>query len=109
MLTDACAVPVPVVLLRSSLILVMHARIADLQRACADYRQGGRRHDGQRGCRPRTDRRLHADQIQVFDVAVDNIYATPVLPDDIVSSRYEDLIVVSPDIGGVVRARSLNN
>ena len=51
---------------------------------------------------------LHADQIQgFFDVAVDNIYATPVLLDDIVSSRYEDLIVVSPDIGGVVRARAI--
>ncbi|MGB0966033.1 MAG: ribose-phosphate pyrophosphokinase [Litorivicinus sp.] len=51
---------------------------------------------------------LHADQIQgFFDVAVDNIYATPVLLDDITQSRYEDLIVVSPDIGGVVRARAI--
>lgn len=51
---------------------------------------------------------LHADQIQgFFDVAVDNIYATPVLLDDIQKSRYEDLIVVSPDIGGVVRARAI--
>lgn len=51
---------------------------------------------------------LHADQIQgFFDVAVDNIYATPVLLDDIQQSRYEDLIVVSPDIGGVVRARAI--
>ena len=51
---------------------------------------------------------LHADQIQgFFDVAVDNIYATPVLLDDITQSRYENLIVVSPDIGGVVRARAI--
>ena len=51
---------------------------------------------------------LHADQIQgFFDVAVDNIYATPVLLEDIQASRYEDLIVVSPDIGGVVRARAI--
>ena len=51
---------------------------------------------------------LHADQIQgFFDVAVDNIYATPVLLDDITRCRYEDLIVVSPDIGGVVRARAI--
>ncbi|MGB0957391.1 MAG: ribose-phosphate pyrophosphokinase [Litorivicinus sp.] len=51
---------------------------------------------------------LHADQIQgFFDVAVDNIYATPVLLDDITQSRYENLLVVSPDIGGVVRARAI--
>ncbi len=50
---------------------------------------------------------LHADQIQgFFDVPVDNIYATPVLLGDIQSQRFENLIVVSPDIGGVVRARA---
>ena len=51
---------------------------------------------------------LHADQIQgFFDVAVDNIYATPVLLDDINRCRYDNLMVVSPDIGGVVRARAI--
>ncbi len=51
---------------------------------------------------------LHADQIQgFFDIPVDNIYASPVLLSDLKSKRYEDLIVVSPDVGGVVRARAL--
>jgi ribose-phosphate pyrophosphokinase len=51
---------------------------------------------------------LHADQIQgFFNIPVDNIYASPVLMSDLQSKRYEDLVVVSPDIGGVVRARAL--
>jgi len=51
---------------------------------------------------------LHADQIQgFFDMPVDNIYASPVLLTDLKSKSYRDLIVVSPDVGGVVRARAL--
>src|SRR3989338_1347478 len=51
---------------------------------------------------------LHADQIQgFFDLPVDNIYAAPVLLGDIWKQRHEDRIVVSPDVGGVVRARAL--
>ena len=51
---------------------------------------------------------LHADQIQgFFDIPVDNIYASPVLLSDVKSKNYKDLIVVSPDVGGVVRARAL--
>jgi ribose-phosphate pyrophosphokinase len=51
---------------------------------------------------------LHADQIQgFFDIPVDNIYASPVLLADLKSKDYRDLIVVSPDVGGVVRARAL--
>lgn len=51
---------------------------------------------------------LHAEQIQgFFDVPVDNIYGSPVLIDDIARQNYENLIVVSPDIGGVVRARAV--
>jgi ribose-phosphate pyrophosphokinase len=51
---------------------------------------------------------LHADQIQgFFDIPVDNIYASPVLLSDLQGKRYEDLVVVSPDVGGVVRARAL--
>ncbi len=51
---------------------------------------------------------LHADQIQgFFDIPVDNIYATPVLVDDITRKFKEDFIVVSPDVGGVVRARAM--
>lgn len=51
---------------------------------------------------------LHADQIQgFFDIPVDNIYATPVLIHDILQQRIENLTVVSPDIGGVVRARAV--
>lgn len=51
---------------------------------------------------------LHADQIQgFFDIPVDNIYATPVLLDDIERNFHDDFIVVSPDVGGVVRARAI--
>ncbi|AQZ97373.1 ribose-phosphate pyrophosphokinase [Comamonas kerstersii] len=51
---------------------------------------------------------LHADQIQgFFDIPVDNIYASPVLLGDLKQKQYDDLIVVSPDVGGVVRARAL--
>ncbi|MFZ1181378.1 MAG: ribose-phosphate pyrophosphokinase [Herbaspirillum sp.] len=51
---------------------------------------------------------LHADQIQgFFDIPVDNIYASPVLLGDLVSKEYDGLLVVSPDVGGVVRARAL--
>lgn len=51
---------------------------------------------------------LHADQIQgFFDIPVDNIYATPILINDIQQQRIENLTVVSPDIGGVVRARAV--
>jgi len=51
---------------------------------------------------------LHADQIQgFFDCPVDNVYASPVLLGDVWKHKYKDLVVVSPDIGGVVRARAL--
>ena len=51
---------------------------------------------------------LHADQIQgFFDIPVDNIYATPILLGDVWKQRHENLMVVSPDVGGVVRARAL--
>jgi len=50
---------------------------------------------------------LHSDQIQgFFDIPVDNIYATPILLDDLVKQNHENLVVVSPDVGGVVRARA---
>jgi len=51
---------------------------------------------------------LHADQIQgFFDIPVDNVYATPVLLDHINTQRFQNLMVVSPDVGGVVRARAI--
>jgi len=51
---------------------------------------------------------LHADQIQgFFNIPVDNIYASPVLLADLQGMRYENLVVVSPDVGGVVRARAM--
>ena len=51
---------------------------------------------------------LHADQIQgFFDLPVDNVYASPILLKDIWQKRHENLLVVSPDVGGVVRARAL--
>jgi len=51
---------------------------------------------------------LHADQIQgFFDIPVDNVYASPILLGDLWKQKYSDLIVVSPDVGGVVRARAL--
>src|SRR5207344_1005245 len=51
---------------------------------------------------------LHADQIQgFFDIPVDNVYASPVLLGDVWKQKYDNLIVVSPDVGGVVRARAI--
>ncbi|MCK9563159.1 MAG: ribose-phosphate pyrophosphokinase [Bacteroidales bacterium] len=51
---------------------------------------------------------LHAEQIQgFFDCTVDNVYGTPVLLADIEQQKYDNLLVVSPDIGGVVRARAM--
>lgn len=51
---------------------------------------------------------LHADQIQgFFDIPVDNVYASPVLLGDAWKQEYKDMVVVSPDVGGVVRARAL--
>ncbi len=51
---------------------------------------------------------LHSDQIQgFFDIPVDNIYASPILLGDVQKQNYENLVVVSPDVGGVVRARAL--
>lgn len=51
---------------------------------------------------------LHADQIQgFFDMPVDNVYGTPVMFADILSKNFKDLVVVSPDVGGVVRARAV--
>jgi len=51
---------------------------------------------------------LHADQIQgFFDIPVDNIYSSPILLGDIWRQKYPELMVVSPDVGGVVRARAL--
>jgi len=51
---------------------------------------------------------LHADQIQgFFNIPVDNVYASPILLGDVWRQKYPNLIVVSPDVGGVVRARAL--
>ena len=51
---------------------------------------------------------LHADQIQgFFGVPVDNVYASPVLLGEVWKQKYDRMIVVSPDVGGVVRARAL--
>ncbi len=51
---------------------------------------------------------LHADQIQgFFSIPVDNVYASPVLLGDLWRQKYDDMVIVSPDVGGVVRARAL--
>src|SRR5512145_1383198 len=51
---------------------------------------------------------LHADQIQgFFDIPVDNVYASPVLLGEVWRQKYDNLVVVSPDVGGVVRARAI--
>jgi len=51
---------------------------------------------------------LHADQIQgFFDISVDNVYASPLLLGDVWKQKYDDMVVVSPDVGGVIRARAL--
>jgi ribose-phosphate pyrophosphokinase len=51
---------------------------------------------------------LHSDQIQgFFEIPVDNIYASPILLGDVTQQKYKNVVVVSPDVGGVVRARAL--
>ena len=51
---------------------------------------------------------LHADQIAgFFDIPVDNVYASPILLGDVWKQKYPNMVVVSPDVGGVVRARAL--
>jgi ribose-phosphate pyrophosphokinase len=51
---------------------------------------------------------LHADQIQgFFDIAVDNVYASPILLGDVWKQKFDHMVIVSPDVGGVVRARAL--
>jgi ribose-phosphate pyrophosphokinase len=51
---------------------------------------------------------LHSDQIQgFFDIPVDNVYSSPVLLGDVWKQKYDNMVVVSPDVGGVVRARAL--
>jgi ribose-phosphate pyrophosphokinase len=51
---------------------------------------------------------IHADQIQgFFDVPLDNVYASPVLLGDVWRQEYREMVVVSPDVGGVIRARAL--
>ncbi len=51
---------------------------------------------------------LHSDQIQgFFDIPVDNIYSSPILLGDIWKRNHPNLMVVSPDVGGVVRARAI--
>ncbi|MBE0378421.1 MULTISPECIES: ribose-phosphate pyrophosphokinase [Pseudoalteromonas] len=51
---------------------------------------------------------LHAEQIQgFFDVPVDNVFGSPVLLEDMKERQFDDVVVVSPDIGGVVRARAI--
>ena len=51
---------------------------------------------------------LHADQIQgFFNIPIDNVYASPILLGDVWKQKYPDIVVVSPDVGGVVRARAL--
>jgi ribose-phosphate pyrophosphokinase len=51
---------------------------------------------------------LHADQIQgFFNIPMDNIYGSPILLDDIEKQDYDNLMIVSPDVGGVVRARAI--
>lgn len=51
---------------------------------------------------------LHAEQIQgFFSIPVDNIYGSPILLDDIQKQNYENMMIVSPDVGGVVRARAI--
>jgi len=51
---------------------------------------------------------LHSDQLQgFFNMPVDNVYASPVLVDDALARGMKDLVVISPDVGGVVRARAI--
>ena len=79
---------------RSSRVPITAKVVANMLRAAGV--SGGRTRD------------VHADQIQgFFDIPVDNIFASPVLLKDLRQQHYDNLIVVSPDVGGVVRARAL--
>ena len=74
----------------------------------SNQRQSRRRHDQCGRRQPGSDCRSHAEQIQgFFSIPVDNVYGSPVLTEDIERQRYENLTVVSPDVGGVVRARAV--
>jgi ribose-phosphate pyrophosphokinase len=75
--------------------------------ALGDHREAGRRHDQRSGVDRLLTLDLHSDQIQgFFGIPVDNVYGSPVLLGDVWRQRYPNLIVVSPDVGGVVRARA---
>ena len=51
---------------------------------------------------------LHSEQIQgFFDIPVDNVYGTRIIHDDIIKQKLNDILIVSPDVGGVVRSRAL--
>jgi len=51
---------------------------------------------------------LHADQIEgFFSIPVDNVYSSPVLLGDIWKQKYDNLVLVSPDVGGVIRSRAI--
>lgn len=80
---------------------VRSARVSISAKVCADMMTGA-------GVDRVLTVDLHAEQIQgFFDVPVDNVYGSPVLLSDIRAQKYDDLLVVSPDIGGVVRARAV--
>lgn len=75
----------------------------------ADLRQAGGQHDYKSRRKPRLTLDLHAGQIQgFFDIPTDNLIISPVFIPDI-EKKYEgeDLVIVSPDVGGVVRARAI--
>ncbi len=75
--------------------------------AFGDHRETGGEHACRRGCRPVADLDLHSDQIMgFFDIPVDNVYGSPVLLGDAWKHGDSNLVVVSPDVGGVARARA---
>ena len=78
--------------------------------AGADHRQSRGQHAATSGVDRLLTMDLHSDQIQgFFDIPVDNIYSAPILLGDLWKHDYQNLVVVSPDVGGVVRARRWRN
>jgi ribose-phosphate pyrophosphokinase len=94
------------------LVMVDAARRASAARITAVIPYFGFARQDRRPRAARVDRvltvALHADQIQgFFDISVDNVYASPLLLGDVWKQKYDDMVVVSPDVGGVIRARAL--
>ena len=92
---------------RHAVLRLCAAGSAPARDASADHGQAGGQHDGERGSAPAADGgSARGPDPGFFDIPVDNVYASPVLLGE-VWKKYDDLLVVAPDVGGVVRARAI--